>query len=86
MARRWLDPPPPPRPVQLYDRRSGALLEEQVYPFEEKAIELYIANADRAASGIYDVWVEKSFDRLARLVPGRYAKSERSEDVIRLFD
>ena len=59
------------------------LLEEQVYPFEEKAIELYKANADRAASGVYDDWVRKSFDRLAILVPGRYAKSERSEDVVR---
>ncbi len=59
------------------------LLEEQVYPFEERAIELYQANADRAASGIYDEWVKKSFDRLASLMPGRYAKSERSEDVIR---
>jgi len=58
------------------------LLEEQIFPIEEKAIELYKANADRAAEGVYDEWVEKSFDRLARLVPARYAKSERSEDVV----
>ncbi len=59
------------------------LLEEQVFPFEERAIALYQANTDRAASGIYDAWVIKSFDRLASLVPGRYAKSERSEDVVK---
>ena len=58
------------------------LLEEQMYPFEEKAIELYKANADRAPDGVFDEWVEKSFERLARLMPARYAKSERSEDVV----
>lgn len=57
------------------------LLEEQVYPFEEKAIELYKANADRAPDGVYDEWVQKSFERLASLLPARYAKTERSEDV-----
>ncbi|MDX1516668.1 MAG: tetratricopeptide repeat protein [Woeseiaceae bacterium] len=58
------------------------LLEEQVYPFEEKAIELYKANADRAADGVYDEWVMRSFERLAGLMPARYAKVERSEDVV----
>ena len=58
------------------------LLEEQVFPFEEKAIDLYKANANRAADGVYDEWVRKSFARLAGLMPGRYAKQERSENVV----
>jgi TolA-binding protein len=58
------------------------LLEEQVYPFEEKAIDLYKANADRTTDGVYDEWVRRSFERLAGLMPGRYAKVERSEDVV----
>jgi hypothetical protein len=58
------------------------LLEEQAFPFEEKAIDLYKANADRAADGIYDDWVKRSFSRLAGLMPARYAKKERSEDVL----
>jgi TolA-binding protein len=58
------------------------LLEEQVFPFEEKAIDLYKANTDRTLDGVYDEWVRKSFDRLAGLVPARYAKTERSEDVV----
>lgn len=58
------------------------LLEEQAYPFEEKAIDLYKANADRTPDGVYDEWVQKSFDRLAGLIPARYAKSERIEDVV----
>ena len=58
------------------------LLEEQVYPFEEKAIDLFKANADRAADGVYDEWVRQSFEQLAELVPDRYAKTERSENVV----
>lgn len=58
------------------------LLEEQVFPFEEKAIDLYKANTERAPDGVYDEWVQKSFERLANLMPARYAKAERSEDVV----
>jgi TolA-binding protein len=58
------------------------LLEEQIYPFEEKAIELYKANTDRAPDGVYDQWVQRSFERLATLMPARYSKVERSEDVV----
>jgi len=58
------------------------LLEEQVFPFEEKAIELFQANTARAADGVYDEWVKKSFDAMADLMPARYAKMERSEDVV----
>ena len=58
------------------------LLEEQAFPFEEKAVEVHEANARRAADGVYDDWVQASFTRLAELVPGRYAKSERSEAFV----
>jgi hypothetical protein len=39
-------------------------------------------NAKRAASGIYDKWVQESFKSLAALQPVRYGKLERSESVI----
>jgi TolA-binding protein len=58
------------------------LLEEQAFPFEEKAIDLYMANVDRTPNGVYDDWIRKSFERLASLMPARYAKEERSEDVV----
>ena len=58
------------------------LLEEQAYPFEEKAIELFQANTARAPDGIYDEWIVRSFTELAALMPARYAKQERSEDVV----
>ena len=72
----------PPDLDELALEQYDLLLEEQIFPFEEKAIDLYKANADRAADGVYDEWVEKSFERLAGLMPARYAKSERSEDVV----
>ncbi len=62
------------------------LLEEQAFPFEEKAIEIFVANAGRAADGVYDEAVRKSFDRLAELMPARYGKSERSENVVAQLD
>jgi len=58
------------------------LLEEQTFPFEEKAIELYETNASRTVDGVYDEWVKRSFDALASLLPARYAKLERSENVV----
>ncbi len=58
------------------------LLEEQAFPFEEKAIALFRANTDRSAEGVYDEWVQKSFQAMAILMPARYAKVERSEDVV----
>ncbi len=55
------------------------LLEEQAYPFEEKAIAIHETNANRAYEGVYDEWVQKSFTALRKLQPIRYAKNERSE-------
>ena len=48
------------------------LLEEIIYPFEEKAIEIHKSNAQRAWQNIYDEWVEKSFTELAELEPALY--------------
>ncbi|MEO1581611.1 MAG: tetratricopeptide repeat protein [Pseudomonadota bacterium] len=62
------------------------LLEEQAFPFEEQAIEVFEANAARAADGVFDVWVEQSFDALATLMPARYAKAERSGESLALFN
>jgi tetratricopeptide (TPR) repeat protein len=64
--------------LEQYD----VLLEEQAFPFEEKAIELHEANAQRTGSGVYDEWVQRSFEVLAKLKPARYAKAEISEDYV----
>jgi tetratricopeptide (TPR) repeat protein len=62
------------------------LLEEQAFPFEEKAIDLYRVNAERASDGVYDEWVRASYARLAVMVPARWSRTERSEDVITWID
>ncbi|HYQ70507.1 MAG TPA: tetratricopeptide repeat protein [Gammaproteobacteria bacterium] len=54
------------------------LLEEQAYPFEEQAIALHETNMQRIEDGLYDAWIGRSQADLAILVPGRYAKLERS--------
>jgi TolA-binding protein len=64
--------------IEQYD----VLLEEQAFPFEEQAIELHETNAQRTGDGVYDEWVQKSFEVLAKLMPARYAKSEVSEDYV----
>jgi cellulose synthase operon protein C len=58
------------------------MLEEQAFPFEEKAIELHELNARRAREGVYDDWVKRSFAALRELKPVRYAKNERVEGAI----
>ncbi len=58
------------------------MLEEQAFPFEEKAIELHEVNARRSADGVFDEWVARSFKALGELRPVRYGKVERSEGVI----
>ena len=58
------------------------MLEEQAFPFEEKATVLHEANAHHSAEGIYDSWVRSSFQALAKLRPLRYGKSEHSEEAV----
>jgi tetratricopeptide (TPR) repeat protein len=60
----------------------NVMLEEQVYPFEEKATELHETNVRRIADGVYDKWVKSSFAALGKLRPVRYAKAEKSEVTI----
>ncbi len=57
------------------------LLEEQAYPFEEKAIEIHQANIQRSWKGTYDAGVKRSFDALAKLLPARYNKPEARVEV-----
>lgn len=66
-----------PEELEQYDM----LLEEQAFPFEEKAIEIHETNAKRVSDGIYDKWVRNSFDVLAKLLPVRYAKTERADST-----
>lgn len=53
------------------------LIEEQVFPLEEAAIEIHQANSSRSRDGLYDRWIRHSFVSLAKLMPGQYNKQER---------
>jgi len=64
--------------IEQYD----VLLEEQAFPFEEKAIKLHEVNTARTKDGTYDEWVQKSFAALAQLNPGRYGKVELGEQQV----
>ena len=53
------------------------LLEEQAYPFEEKAISIHEGNVKKTVEeGIYNLWVKKSYERLSTLVPAKYKREE----------
>ena len=54
------------------------VIEEEAYPFEERAIDVHEKNFGLLAAGVYNTWVQKSLDQLALLMPGRYAKNEIS--------
>ena len=60
----------------------NVLLEEQAFPFEEKAIKLHEVNVGRAKEGADDEWIQKSFGALAQLNPGRYGKVEIGEQQV----
>jgi tetratricopeptide (TPR) repeat protein len=62
------------------------VIEEEAYPFEERAIEVHEQNFELLAAGIYNPWVQKSLDRLGGLMPGRYAKAESSAGFVGSVD
>ena len=61
-------------------------LEEEAFPFEERAIEVHEKNLELMNGGTYNAWTEKSLARLADLMPGRYAKSEISSGFLDSID
>jgi murein DD-endopeptidase MepM/ murein hydrolase activator NlpD len=61
-------------------------MEEQAYPFEEKSIKVHQSNLALITKGVYNEWIEKSLQKLAKLVPARYDKPEETTDVIGSLD
>ena len=61
------------------------VLEEQAYPFEDKAINVHEKNLELLAVGIYNEWIDKSIEKLAVLMPARYAKAETQNDAVELL-
>jgi hypothetical protein len=61
-------------------------LEDQAYPFEEKTIQIHEKNMELLAQGVFSSWTEKSIEKLAKLVPARYAKYEESTGYVATID
>ena len=59
------------------------VLEEQAYPFEEKAITVHEKNIELLSIGIYNKWIDRSIEKLALLMPARYAKSEQENTFVK---
>jgi len=77
------------RPTGLSDAEKidyELVIEEEAYPFEERAIEVHEENFELLAGGIYNAWVQKSLDKLGLLMPGRYAKNEISGGYVGAID
>jgi len=62
------------------------VIEEEAYPFEERAIDVHQQNFELLAVGIYNPWVQNSLDKLSVLMPGRYAKNEISGGFVGSID
>jgi tetratricopeptide (TPR) repeat protein len=61
-------------------------LEEEAFPFEEQSIEVHEQNFALIAAGVFNPWVGRSLDKLAEVMPGRYAKSEISSGFMGSID
>jgi TolA-binding protein len=71
-------------PAELQDYEL--VLEEEAFPFEERAIAVHQENLYLMDAGVYNDWIEKSLAKLATLMPGRYAKFEASAGPIDAID
>ncbi len=57
------------------------LLEDQAFPFEEKALAIHEQNVARIPEGVYDDAIKRSLKALAEMMPFRYNKPEKTDDV-----
>jgi len=73
------------RPKQLTDEQLDQyeiLLEDQAFPFEDKAIEFFEINLSRINEGLYDNWIDQSFNELISLYPARYNRNPKRDDYV----
>jgi len=72
----------PKKLTALQLEQYNLLLEEQAYPFEEKAIKLYKMNVERAQNGVFDNWIKESYRQLSKIVPASYRRPVRRFDNV----
>ncbi len=76
-GRALLQSPRPGKLTALQREQYDVMLEEQAFPFEDKAIALHQSNTARAAAGLWGPWIARSYAALATLMPARYGKTEQ---------
>jgi hypothetical protein len=77
------------RPSDLPEARKAEYeeaLDDEAYPFEEKAIGVHEKNVELMRTGVFNEWTEKSLSKLAEMVPGRYARKETSIGPLQSMD
>ncbi len=79
LGRALLDSERPRNLAGLEREQYDLLLEEQAYPFEEKAIAAHEANLDRLRQGLWNDWIQRSAGALAELEPAKYSKRDHRE-------
>jgi cellulose synthase operon protein C len=72
--------PPDLSPVEREEYELA--IEEQAYPFEERAIEVHESNIALISRGVFNPWVEKSLQKLAESMPARYDRPEEASGII----
>jgi outer membrane protein assembly factor BamD (BamD/ComL family) len=76
-----------PEGLSALEREEYELaIEEQAYPFEEKAIAMHKSNLELINRGFYSEWIDKSLQKLAKFVPARYDKPEVESPVVASLD
>ena len=58
------------------------LLEDQAFSFEDKAIEFYQTNLARTKEGIYNQWVQQSYQQLVELYPVKYGRKGKASHTL----
>lgn len=76
------------RPANLNEdelEQYEILLEDQAFPFEEKAIEFFEANMSHTKDGINNKWTRLSHSKLKEIFPVRYKREEKIESYINVI-
>lgn len=76
------------RPLGLNDdelEQYEILLEDQAFPFEEKAIEFFEVNLLYIKDGLYDSWIQKSRHQLMILFPAKYQRQAKTDAYINVL-
>jgi cellulose synthase operon protein C len=77
------------RPTNLNEEELNQyeiLLEDQAFPFEDKAIEFYEINLSRIKDGYYNDWIKQSHAKLIELFPTRYKREPKQDAYVNVIN